>query len=374
MSDNVLWIHDPQALTVCDEYVYALRNTLGDINASLRSQAAELATIPTAAPSLAIPALPPVDLGPALHALGAVVEDLEWLGQALHTYAQATAEHERARALVWSEPAERALALWVSLSTGFSSDEVWGEDPVGHAARALGEHIPRHHSVTIREHGDETVVTQAPRTWGERVSRIPDTDVPIRIERYPDGRGQWSSEVYIAGTHEWSIGGTEEPFDMESNIAVVAGLPAASLVSVHRAMAQAGIKPGERVTFTGHSQGGIIAARLAESGRYRTTGLLVVGSPTGTLSVKGDYPAIALRHSDDVVPRLGGSDRGSGFVTIERGSGSGVGNIPGAHERAGYVDMARDIDSSPARPHLPDLPRAEGIAQVRTFSAVRGTG
>ena len=374
MSDNVLWIHDPQALTVCDEYVYALRNTLGDINARLRSQAAELATIPTAAPSLAIPALPPVDLGPALHALGAVVEDLEWLGQALHTYAQATAEHERARALVWSEPAERALALWVSLSTGFSSDEVWGEDPVGHAARALGEHIPRHHSVTIREHGDETVVTQAPRTWGERVSRIPDTDVPIRIERYPDGRGQWSSEVYIAGTHEWSIGGTEEPFDMESNIAVVAGLPAASLVSVHRAMAQAGIKPGERVTFTGHSQGGIIAARLAESGRYRTTGLLVVGSPTGTLSVKGDYPAIALRHSDDVVPRLGGSDRGSGFVTIERDSGSGVGNIPGAHERAGYVDMARDIDSSPARPHLPDLPRAEGVAQVRTFSAVRGTG
>ncbi len=241
MSDNVLWIHDPQTLTVCDEYVYALRNTLGDINARLRSQAAELATIPTPAPSLAIPALPPMDLGPALHALGAVVEDLEWLGQSLHAYAQATAEHERARALVWSEPAERALALWVSLSTGFSSDEVWGEDPVGHAARALGEHLPRHHSVTIREHSDETVVTQAPRTWAERVSRIPDTDVPIRIERYPDGRGQWNSEVYIAGTHEWSIGGTEEPFDMESNIAVVAGLPAASLVSVHRAMAQAGI-------------------------------------------------------------------------------------------------------------------------------------
>ncbi|MGA0848290.1 MAG: hypothetical protein ACO3PY_06785, partial [Pontimonas sp.] len=102
-------------------------------------------------------------------------------------------------------------------------------------------------------------------------------------------------------------------------------------------MAQAGVKPGERVTFTGHSQGGIIAARLAESGRYRTTGLLVVGSPTGTLSVKGDYPAIALRHSDDVVPRLGGSDRGSGFLTIERKSGSGVGNIAGAPGRTGYA-------------------------------------
>ena len=69
MSDNVLWIHDPQTLTVCVEYVYALRNTLGDINASLRSQAEELSTIPTPTPSLAIPALPPVDLGPALHAL-----------------------------------------------------------------------------------------------------------------------------------------------------------------------------------------------------------------------------------------------------------------------------------------------------------------
>lgn len=374
MSDNVLWIRDPQNLTVCDEYVYALRITLGDISAKLRSQSAELATIPAPVPSLAISALPAVDVGPALYALGAVVEDLEWLAQALRVYAQVTSEHENARALAWSEPAERALALWVSMSTGFSTDEVWGEDPVGHAARALGEHIPRHHPVTIREHSDETVVTQAPRTWGERVSRIPDTEVPIRIERYPDGQGQWRSEVYLAGTHEWSIGGTEEPFDMESNIAVVAGIPAASLVSVHKAMAQAGVKPGERVTFTGHSQGGIIAARLAESGRYRTTGLLVVGSPTGTLSVKGDYPAIALRHSDDVVPRLGGSDRGSGFLTIERKSGSGVGNIAGAHGRTEYVDMARDIDSSPARPHLPELPRAEGVAQVRTFSAVREIG
>ncbi len=91
MSDNVLWIHDPQMLTVCDEYVYALRNTLGDINARLRSQA-----------------------------------------------------------LVWSEPAERALALWVSLSSGFSIVEVWGEDPVGHAARALGEHIPRHRFTALR--------------------------------------------------------------------------------------------------------------------------------------------------------------------------------------------------------------------------------
>ena len=36
--------------------------------------------------------------------------------------------------------------------------------------------------------------------------------------------------------------------------------------------------------------------------------------------------------------------------------------------------MARDIDSSPARPHLPELPRAEGVAQVRTFSVVREIG
>jgi pimeloyl-ACP methyl ester carboxylesterase len=139
-------------------------------------------------------------------------------------------------------------------------------------------------------------------------------------------------------------------------------------------MTRAGIKHGERVTFTGHSQGGMIAARLAESGTYRTTGLVVVGSPTGTLSATGGYPALALRHTDDVVPRLGGSDQGSGFTTIERASTSPIGDVVGAHKKSGYVQMARDLDSSPAVAHLPEIPNASGTAQARVFNAQRVSG
>ncbi|MBT5575704.1 MAG: hypothetical protein HOJ98_01065 [Microbacteriaceae bacterium] len=169
------------------------------------------------------------------------------------------------------------------------------------------------------------------------------------------------------------MGSSLDPFDMESNVALVAGVPAASLLGVHRAMTRAGIKPGDAVTFTGHSQGGIIAARLAESGRYRTTGLLTVGSPLGTLAITGPYPALALRHTDDLVPRLGGSDRTSGVMVVERPSGAAPGDIVGAHERTGYHQTARDIDSSPARPRLPELPVPKGRSAPRLY-VVRRVG
>ena len=99
-----------------------------------------------------------------------------------------------------------------------------------------------------------------------------------------------------------------------------------------------------------------------------------MGSHTGILTITGDYPALALRHTDDVVPLLGGSDRGSGFTTVERASGRLPGDVAGAHERVGYADMARDVDSSPGRPHLPELPSPSGTAQPRLFSASRVGG
>ena len=38
------------------------------------------------------------------------------------------------------------------------------------------------------------------------------------------GEGQPHSEVYIAGTNDWGVGSSPDPFDMQSNIALVAGL------------------------------------------------------------------------------------------------------------------------------------------------------
>ena len=56
-------------------------------------------------------------------------------------------------------------------------------------------------------------------------------------------------------------------------------------------MALAGITAGSAVVFTGYSQGGLIAARLAASGDYHTTGLYTLGGPAGQVPV----PAASLR-------------------------------------------------------------------------------
>ena len=375
MGGNPFWIHDPTTVTVCDEFVYALLVTLDRHAAVLTRVWSDLSPRDNpGAPPFEIPSTPPVEWSSARHGLSEALDDLTWLRGSLLAYARATADQERARALAWGEPAERALALGVSLMSGANLEGALGSNPIGHAAKTIGGGIPRVHEVVVSESSGNPVMAQAPQSVGERVARIPETDNPIRVERYVDSAGRAHSEVYIAGTHDWGMGTTEEPFDVNSNIALVAGIPAASLVGVQSAMTRAGIKHGERVTFTGHSQGGMIAARLAESGTYRTTGLVVVGSPTGTLSATGGYPALALRHTDDVVPRLGGSDQGPGFTTIERASTSPIGDVVGAHKKSGYVQMARDLDSSPAVAHLPEIPNASGSAEARVFSAQRVSG
>ena len=375
MGGNPFWIHDPTTVTVCDEFVYALLVTLDRHAAVLTRVWSDLSPRDNpGAPPFEIPSAPPVEWSSARHGLSEALDDLTWLRGSLLAYARATADQERARALAWGEPAERALALGVSLMSGANLEGALGSNPIGHAAKTIGGGIPRVHEVVVSESSGNPVMAQAPQSVGERVARIPETDNPIRVERYVDSAGRAHSEVYIAGTHDWGMGTTEEPFDVNSNIALVAGIPAASLVGVQSAMTRAGIKHGERVTFTGHSQGGMIAARLAESGTYRTTGLVVVGSPTGTLSATGGYPALALRHTDDVVPRLGGSDQGSGFTTIERASTSPIGDVVGAHKKSGYVQMARDLGSSPAVAHLPEIPNASGSAEARVFNAQRVSG
>lgn len=375
MVDNPLWIHDPALVTVCDEYVYALIVSLQRGAEAVEESWRDIAPSDLhSSPRASIPSSPPVNLRQVRSALGDALDDLSWLHRALVSYAEATAVQERARALAWQEPAERVLALWVAAVTGVSVRDALGENPLGHAASGIGAGFPRHHSVVVKDEATYGGRIQPPQTLGDRVARIPSVEAPIRIERYFDAQGQPQSEVYIAGTGDWGVGSSADPFDMQSNVALLAGLSAASMVSVQSAMTRAGIRPGEHVTFTGHSQGGVIAVRLAESGTYRTTGVLVVGAPTGTLTTTGSYPALALRHTDDLVPRLGGSDRGSGFTTIERSSGRPPGDIVGAHAQSGYAQMARDLDASIALQHLPEMPTLSGTAQAQVFSAQRVGG
>ena len=148
-----------------------------------------------------------------------------------------------------------------------------------------------------------------PSSLADRVERIPDAATPIVVERYPLHDGAWHFEVYIAGTDSHAELGGDRPWDMASNVALVAEQPSSSLQAVESALRSAGATNSSTVVFTGYSQGGAIATALAESGQWKTSGLVTVGAPTGGMPVQGDYPAVVIEHREDLVPVLSGIRR-----------------------------------------------------------------
>ena len=190
-----------------------------------------------------------------------------------------------------------------------------------------------------------------PGGFGDLADRIPTTDDggQVRIERYGD-REHPSWIVYIGGTVDWSATGSTEPWDLTSNVMAVAGQEAGSYRAVLQALQAAGVQPGDPVLPVAHSQGGILAAELAARGDVNTVGMVTFGAPAGQVAVPADLPAIAIEHSDDIIPALGGSaaaDDGRLYVRRELLAGAGVPTEPlPAHQLAGYRETAHIADAS----------------------------
>jgi pimeloyl-ACP methyl ester carboxylesterase len=188
--------------------------------------------------------------------------------------------------------------------------------------------------------GGDTRQVAAPRSLADRIDRIPDPATPIVVERYllPDGTDH--VEVYISGTDSDATLGGDRPWDMASNVALIAGEPASSLQAVRAALISEGVTSDTSVVFTGYSQGGAIATALAESGAYRTAGLVTVGAPSGGLPVTGDYPAIVIEHRDDLVPVLSGIRRETTAVIV-RGDALSDRSVAGGALPAHDLDLYR---------------------------------
>lgn len=229
---------------------------------------------------------------------------------------------------------------------------------VGGVAAAV---ISQRGGVSVRQTG--TVSPSAPRSVADLVSRVPSTDSQVRIERYgSQGSPKWV--VYVAGTASTSLGSSTEPFDMQSNLRAVAGQNSASEAAVRQAMSRAGIAAGDQVMLVGHSQGGLLAARVAESSPYRVTQLVTVGAPLGTTAVTA--PTLAIAHRDDPVPLLAGAtEASSARITVSTDSGAG-GDPLAPHELGSYLRTAERIDASAD----PSLRAVE--ARIQAFA--RGTG
>ena len=172
----------------------------------------------------------------------------------------------------------------------------------------------------------------------------------------PDGSSAWLVEV--SGTQEWGGEAGDNPFDATSDVRLMAGqstaLAQGVTAALDEAMAETGRDTsGEPVLLAGHSLGGIVAAGLASSPRFRAshrvTHVVTMGSPIGRMPVPADVSVLSLEHVQDAVPRLEGQanpDR-RGWVTVTRDlRGGPVHTASGAHATREYVRTAALVDSA----------------------------
>lgn len=193
-----------------------------------------------------------------------------------------------------------------------------------------------------------------PAGWEDRIARLPDTanngGYQIKIEKYTDATGRSSFEVYVSGTQTFSTSKTATPFDMTSNMKGIAGQPNASLSAVEKAMKAAGIKPGDPVNITGHSQGGLIAHEVAASGHWNVKVVLEAGPPAAHTTLPAGATEVILAHREDLVTALGGSPDDDKAIVVKAtafpdGSPDPVGKVP-AHDTDRYQHTAKLLDGA----------------------------
>jgi len=203
-------------------------------------------------------------------------------------------------------------------------------------------------AVSVARSGEAVPTTRA-ESYGDRASRVPQGTAQVRIDRYSQPGEPDRFEVYIGGTRDFSLAPGAEPWDMTSNMNAVAGREAGSYRAVSLAMADAGITASSPVLFTGYSQGGLIAAQLAASGDFDTRGLYTLGAPAAQVDVPHAIPWVAIEHTDDIVPAVGGSWASADPILVRRelfhGPVSTDVLFP-AHQLAGYRETADLVDAS----------------------------
>lgn len=206
-----------------------------------------------------------------------------------------------------------------------------------------------------------------PRGASQRLARVPEGD-QVRIERY-DAPGLPSRYiVYVGPTETFSPVPRDEPWDLTSNVAGVAGLEAGSMRATEAAMRDAGITPTDEVQFVGFSQGGLVATRLAADGGWHAVGLETYGAPAGNIALPAGLAGMAVRNTDDFVPALAGPQLDQHLLQVERQAFAPGSRIPHelpapAHQRSAYAATASTIDAARS-----DAVRSQ-IAAMDAFAA-----
>lgn len=215
------------------------------------------------------------------------------------------------------------------------------------------------------EQADEVApatLTDAMRKLDE-MADLPDT---FKIERVGAPPGE-TYNVYLPGTKAFDgpfprgtpgvpdlLEDSELVQNLGTNLAGVGGADNAYVEAVLQAMHEAGIPPDAPVTLIGHSQGGLVAARVAEAiattdgGRpYRVEHVVTAGSPVDHLELPDDISVLSLVNEYDLVPRLDGAeyDDVAHHTTIV--TALQTGSVAGNHSMTElYLPMVEDLEDS----------------------------
>lgn len=210
--------------------------------------------------------------------------------------------------------------------------------------------VLREGSVRVRRTAQKPAL--AVSGYRDRAQRIPRGPEQVRIDRYVRAGAPDRFEVYLGGTADFSPVATTEPWDLTSNVATLAGADSGAYRAVEQALADAGADSASPLVVTGYSHGGSVAAMLAASGDWDVRGVYTLGGPAAGVPVPAGTPWVAIEHTDDLVPALGGAWDNPSPVLVTRealagGTGAGAaGSVLAAHDLSRYRDTAAILDGA----------------------------
>ena len=200
----------------------------------------------------------------------------------------------------------------------------------------------------------------APRDVGDLVEHLaqlsalsgpthPDRNGTLEVQTLvlPDGRVR--HVVYLPGTDDmttlpWTRDGDAR--DMGANLELAASADSDYARGVLDALAGAGVGPDEPVLVAGHSQGGLLAARLVGAEGFAIDHAVTLGAPIAQVGLPADSRVLALEHRADVVPLLdaGSNPDTRGEVTVVFDTGADT--VRDRHGFPAYAAGADLVDAS----------------------------
>lgn len=212
--------------------------------------------------------------------------------------------------------------------------------------------------VTLSDRLDGSFAPRSVAEVFEQQSAIGADEGKVQIVHVTGADGTASYIVQIPGTQEWGPTRGDSPVDLTTNVRLMAGDSTLMLRQVVEAMRQAGIRPGDPVMLTGHSQGGITAAALASDPAFRqqfaVQSVVTGGSPIARFDIPDSVSVLALEHDQDAVPMLEGRENPDRphWVTVERDLGTvrdgalPEASVGAAHGTGVYAQTGALVDAS----------------------------